>query len=143
MAVADDVAAIDHPGARSAKQCAADIEIVAVEAAQRPLAAAAYMRRSVGLVVRNLVDRVGGAVGHADDGDIGLEPVVIEADREVVEGLKFPTGSGCQSLFHGPSNSILASQCALNRLFRQRDNKLTGRRMSWRPATGDSRFACV
>jgi hypothetical protein len=101
VAVADDVAAINHPGARAAEQCSAEIEIVAIETAQRPLAAAAYMRRGIGLVVGDLVDRVGRAIGNADNGDIGLEPVEIEADREIVEGLKFASGSGCQSLFHG------------------------------------------
>ena len=63
-------------------------------------AVAADMGRRIDLVVGNLLHAISCAIGYAENCHIGFEPVEVEAQREIMEGLEFPAGSHAEDLCH-------------------------------------------
>jgi hypothetical protein len=86
--IAGDIADIDHLDVLSVEQGPANVEIITVEPETDALRGAPNRGRRVGLVVDQLIDRVGTAIRHADDGDIGLQRIEILDQREVQECLE-------------------------------------------------------
>ena len=94
--IAGHVSDVDDAHVLAAEDRAANVEIIAVERLADALGGASHCSRRVGLVVDQLVDRVGIAIGHADDGHVGLQRVEILDQRKVHECLEDIARRGCE-----------------------------------------------
>jgi hypothetical protein len=54
----------------------------------------------VGLIVRDLINGVGGAVWNTDNRDVCIERVQIKTNRKIVKALKLTSGDGGERLCH-------------------------------------------
>jgi hypothetical protein len=98
--VSQYVATINDLDRPSVQERASNIEIPPVKSAQRALAIPADMGWSVGLIVRDLINGVGGAVWNTDNRDVCIERVQIKTNRKIVKALKLTSGDGGERLCH-------------------------------------------
>ena len=77
------VAAVDYPDVAPVEQRPADVEVEPVDVLRDPRRRDPDRGGCVGLIVRDLVDGVGIAVGQPKDRDVGVEGVEIGVERKV------------------------------------------------------------